>query len=60
MIKISESFITICTNVVMRKNENWLLQEDPKYLSRLCTAWKQENDVDVLDLGRRSRQMQIP
>jgi len=38
------------------KNENWLLQEDndPKHRSRLCTAWKQENDVDVLDWPSQS------
>jgi hypothetical protein len=34
-----------------RKNIYWLLQEDndPKHRNHLCTAWKQENDVDVLD-----------
>jgi len=39
-----------------KKNENWLLQEDndPKHRSRLCTAWKQENGVDVLDWPSQS------
>jgi len=39
----------------MRKNENWLLHEDndPKHRS-LYTAWKQENDVDVLDWPSQS------
>jgi len=39
-----------------KNNENWLLQEDndPKHRSRLCTAWKQENGVDVLDWPSQS------
>jgi len=35
----------------MRKNETWLLQEDndPKHRSCFRTAWKQENNIDILD-----------
>lgn len=34
----------------------WLLQENnnPKHRSRFCTAWKRENDVDVLDWSSQS------
>lgn len=39
-----------------RKNIYWILQEDndPKHRSRLCSSWKQENDVDVLDWPSQS------
>lgn len=41
---------------LIRKNKKWLLQEDndPKHRSRLCTAYKQENDFDVLDWPSQS------
>lgn len=40
----------------IRKNEDWLLQEDndPKYRSRLCTAWKQENYIATMDWPAQS------
>lgn len=39
-----------------RKNIYWLLQEDndPKHRSHLCTVWKRENDVEVLDWPSQS------
>ena len=39
-----------------KDNRNWCLQEDndPKHRSRLCRAWKEENDVDVLDWPSQS------
>jgi len=51
MVKIYQRPLLPSVQRFMKKNENWLLQEnnDPKYWSCLCTAWKQENDVDVLD-----------
>lgn len=39
-----------------RPNESWILQEDndPKHRSRLCTAWKHENGIEVLDWPSQS------
>lgn len=40
----------------IRNNKHWLLQEDndPKHRSRHCTAWKEENQIDVLDWPSQS------
>lgn len=57
MVKIYErALLPSAQKWFTRKNENWLLQEDndPKHRSKLCTAWKQENDVDVLDWPSQS------
>lgn len=37
-------------------SESWILQEDndPKHRSRLCTAWKQDKGIDVLDWPSQS------
>lgn len=37
-------------------NEKWILQEDndPKHRSRVCTAWKTEHGIDVLDWPSQS------
>lgn len=39
-----------------RHNDSWILQEDndPKHRSRVCTAWKAENGIDVLDWPSQS------
>lgn len=39
-----------------RQNDSWVLQEDndPKHRSRLCTAWKEENGINVLDWPSQS------
>lgn len=52
MVKIyKKALLPSAQSWFKRRNENWLLQEDnePKHRSRLCSAWKQENDVNVLD-----------
>nr|XP_031847715.1 uncharacterized protein LOC116433609 [Nomia melanderi] len=40
----------------IRNNKHWLLEEDnnPKHRSRHCTAWKEENHIDVLDWPSQS------
>lgn len=37
-------------------SESWILQEDndPKHRSRLCTAWKLDNGIEVLDWPSQS------
>lgn len=37
-------------------NNNWVLQEDndPKHRSRLCSSWKNENNITVLDWPSQS------
>jgi len=52
---ISEGLLPSAKKWFKGKNKDWLLQEhnDPKHRS-LCTAWKQGNEVDVLDWPSQS------
>jgi len=38
------------------KNEDWILQEDndPKHRSKLCTEWKQQSGIVILDWPSQS------
>lgn len=57
MVKIYEkALLPSAQKWFIRKNTKWILQEDndPKHRSRLCTAWKQENDIELLDWPSQS------
>lgn len=57
MIKIYQrALLPSAQQWFIQKNEPWLLQEDndPKHRSRLCTAWKHENDIEVLNWPSQS------
>lgn len=57
MIKIyKNALLPSARNMFGKKSENWVLQEDndPKHRSRLCSKWKEDNDINVLDWPSQS------
>jgi len=64
MLKIYQKANSICTTLyqwfiswfISIKGEDWILQEnnDLKHRSRLCTSWKEKNNIETFDWPSQS------